>query len=198
MVQNWFLVRLLTPSKATAHTLALRTKWLVEKNHATPDQITIITFTGEAARNMGLRISDPEREDVYMQRQDWPKQICTMHSLGQQILTANLRKSGLRKGFSVISSDALRKLLLEDAAQLAGFPRADGLEISKRRTEGITTPAHDPKSGIEAKYREMMRACNAVDYDEQVIQDATNSRSMFSVDVFLVTRASAGFSRAAS
>ena len=157
------------PGTGKTHTLALRTKWLVEKNHATPDQITIITFTGEAARNMGLRISDPEREDVYMQRQDWPKQICTMHSLGQQILTANLRKAGLRKGFSVISSDALRKLLLEDAAQLAGFPRGDGLEISKRRTEGITTPAHDPKSGIEAKYREMMRACNAVDYDEQIM-----------------------------
>ena len=117
------------PGTGKTHTLALRTKWLVEKNHATPDQITIITFTGEAARNMGLRISDPEREDVYMQRQDWPKQICTMHSLGQQILKANLRKAGLRKGYSVISSDALRNLLLEDAAQLAGFPRGDARDL---------------------------------------------------------------------
>lgn len=157
------------PGTGKTHTLALRTKWLVEKNHATPDQITIITFTGEAARNMGVRISDPERKDVYMQPQDRPKQIRTMHSLGQQILTANCRKAGLRKGFSVISSDTLRKLLLEDAAQLAGFPRSDGLEISKRRTEGITTPVDDPKSGIEAKYREMMRACNTVDYDEQIM-----------------------------
>ena len=58
---------------------------------------------------------------------------------------------------------------MEDAAQLAGFPRSDGLEIAKSRAEGITMPDGDPKSGIEGKYRGIMRACNAVDYDEQIM-----------------------------
>ena len=47
------------PGTGKTHTLALRTKWLVEQQHVSPDEITIITFTGEAARNMGLRIGDP-------------------------------------------------------------------------------------------------------------------------------------------
>ena len=97
------LLLLAGPGTGKTHNLALRTKWLVEKGHATRDQISIITFTGQAATNMALRISDPERKDVYMQPQDRPKQICTMHSLGQKILKANLRKAGLKKGLTLIS-----------------------------------------------------------------------------------------------
>jgi len=157
------------PGTGKTHTLALRTKWLIEQKQTSAEEITIITFTGEAARNMNLRIGDPEKQDVFIKPNKRPRQISTMHSLGQQILSANLRKAGLRKSFRVITSDSLRELLIEDSAQLAGFGRGDAKEVTKRRSQGHSLDAQEPKSKIEAMYRELMRACNAVDYDEQIL-----------------------------
>ncbi len=157
------------PGTGKTHTLALRTKWLIEQRNVSPDEITIITFTGEAARNMNLRIGDPEKRDVFIEPQSRPRQISTMHSLGHQILSGEARKAGLRKGFRVITSDLLRELLVEDSAQLVGFARNDAAEVTKQRSHGHSLDSQNPKSEIEAKYRELMRACNAVDHDEQIL-----------------------------
>ena len=69
----------------------------------------------------------------------------------------------------MITSDALQALLIEDCAQLTGFERGVAKEVIENRRYGHSFASTDPKSKIEAKYRELIRACNALDYDEQIL-----------------------------
>lgn len=84
------------PGTGKTHSMALRVKWLVETQRVSPDEITIITFTAEAAINMRHRLSDEEKPDVFMSRDKQPPQISTMHSLGLQIIVNSSRLTSLR------------------------------------------------------------------------------------------------------
>src|SRR5713226_3025784 len=127
------LLLLAGPGTGKTHTLALRIKWLIEEKEVPPGEITVITFTGEAARNMRARISDPEKKDVYVVSEHQPRTIRTMHSLGHEIIFQNPSKCGLKEGFGVLSSKPLRRILLEDAAQLLGFTRLVGKQADEAR-----------------------------------------------------------------
>jgi superfamily I DNA/RNA helicase len=63
------------PGTGKTHSLALRIKWLVEEQSVSPDEITVITFTAEAALNLRRRLSDEEKPDVFMPRDKQPSQI---------------------------------------------------------------------------------------------------------------------------
>ena len=45
------------PGTGKTHSLALRVKWLVDEQNVPPEQITLITFTGEAARNRTIHMA---------------------------------------------------------------------------------------------------------------------------------------------
>ena len=87
------------PGTGKTHSLGLRIKWLVEQRNIPPEEVTVITFTSEAARKMSKRISDPDKKDVYIEPGKRPRQIRTMHSLGHQLIMANHEKAGLQKNF---------------------------------------------------------------------------------------------------
>ena len=70
------------PGTGKTHQLALRIKHLVEEKSISPDSITVITFTKEAAENMRKRISDEEKKEVYVPLEKRPGHITTMHSFG--------------------------------------------------------------------------------------------------------------------
>ena len=86
---------------------------------------------------MRHRLSDEEKRDVYMPHDTQPKQISTMHSLGHQIILENLNSLNLTEDFKLIDSDPLKRLLFEDAAQIAGFDRAKGRKALKQKQRGI-------------------------------------------------------------
>jgi superfamily I DNA/RNA helicase len=80
------LLLLAGPGTGKTHQLAKRIKYLVEEEKIPPENITVITFTVPAARNMYERISDVSKSDLLVAREKQPKMICTMHSLGYRIL----------------------------------------------------------------------------------------------------------------
>ncbi len=156
------------PGTGKTHSIALRVKWLVETKGVSPDEITVITFTSEAAINMRHRLSDEEKQDVFMPREIQPAQISTMHSLGQQVIANNLNSLGLSERFKVIDSDSLRRLLFEDAAQLVGLERAKGRQALSRKQQSIALESGDELYPIGQINNAIVRACNAIDFDDQI------------------------------
>ena len=68
---------------------------MIENQNVNPDEITVITFTSDAAKNMRARISDPEKKELFLPYKKQPKNIITMHSLGYKIIRTYPRKVGL-------------------------------------------------------------------------------------------------------
>src|SRR4030042_864876 len=82
------------PGTGKTWQLAMRVKYLVEQRAATPDEMAVITFTNEAARNMRERLA---KEDIAIPRARVPALICTMHSLGNTIIASRPDMFGLRE-----------------------------------------------------------------------------------------------------
>ena len=70
------------PGTGKTYQLGKRIKYLVEEKGTSPEEITVITFTAAAAKNMRNRISDETRMELFVDPSLQPKSIRTMHSLG--------------------------------------------------------------------------------------------------------------------
>lgn len=163
------LLLLAGPGTGKTYQLAKRIKYLIEGKKIAPENVTVITFTVSAARNMYERISDVSKPDLYISHENQPKIICTMHSLGYRILKKKALDLGLNENIRVVHSDRLRDILVGDAAQLAGFNRDDNEETAKCRQFGKCTPSNDRKCKICKQYQNILRSCSAIDYDDQIL-----------------------------
>ena len=156
------------PGSGKTHSLGLRIKWLVEEMMVDPKAITVITFTTEAARNLRLRLSDERETDVYMPKGKQPGIVCTMHSLGHQIIRRGPETIGLSEDFRVVSSDELRTAIFGDAAQLSGYGRKLGSEAKAAKMKAEPMPVESSNAQICGAYSSILRACNAIDHDDQI------------------------------
>jgi DNA helicase-2/ATP-dependent DNA helicase PcrA len=164
------LLLLAGPGTGKTHSLARRMKYLVEDECVNPENITVITFTAPAARNMHERISDSSNQELYVPPESQPNLICTMHSLGYRILREKASALGLKDDIRVVYSDSLRNILVGDAAQLAGFQREDADETSKCRQYGKCSRSDEKKKcKICDEYRKVLNCCSAIDYDDQIM-----------------------------
>jgi len=162
------LLLLAGPGTGKTYELAKRINFLVKEEKIDPKNITVITFTTAAARNMHERISDSSKTDLYIPPEKQPL-ICTMHGLGNRILSEKASNLGLSENIQVVYSDTLRNILVRDAAQLAGFNRDDGEGTAKCRQFGDCKPSHSPKCKICEQYQSILRSCSAIDYDDQIL-----------------------------
>jgi len=158
------------PGTGKTHQLALRIKFLVEENNVDPGQITVITFTAAAAANMRARISDATQPELFLDSGCQPGRIRTMHSLGLSIIRENAGLLSLPESLSLVHSDVARSILLGDAAQLTGYTRDDAQDTMTCRQHGdCNRDDSSPKCAICDAYRKLLNACNAIDYDDQIL-----------------------------
>lgn len=158
------------PGTGKTQKLAERIKWLIEERGVGPENVTVITFTRPAAREMRERISDPSKNKLYVPPDKQPKMIRTMHSLGHAIITKNDKETQLNDKLQVVWSDSLRNILVGDAAQLSGFTREDGKETADCRQFGDCKPSNEPKCKICESYKHILDRCSAIDHDEQILR----------------------------
>jgi DNA helicase-2/ATP-dependent DNA helicase PcrA len=163
------LLLLAGPGTGKTYRLGLRIRHLIQEQHVPPDEIAVITFTGAAAKNMRMRISDPSKSDLFLPPSEQPKMIRTMHSLGYAILRDPDGPRSLPDSVRVVRSPDLQRTLMRDAAQLVGSQRSQASETEECRRLGTCRIGEAPKCGICAKYREILRACQAIDHDDQVL-----------------------------
>ena len=164
------LLILAGPGTGKTQKLAERVKWLIEERGVEPENVTVITFTRPAARQMRERISDPSKSKLYVPPDKQPKMIRTMHSLGHAIITDSDKETHLNGQLQVVRSDSLRNILLEDAAQLSGFAREDAKQTADCRQFGDCKPSSEPKCKICESYMQILDRCSAIDHDEQIIR----------------------------
>lgn len=163
------LLLLAGPGTGKTNSLAKRIKFLVEEINVPPENITVITFTAAAAKNMRDRISDITKPDLFLPYEKQPTSIRTMHSLGYKILRENSPDIGLKEIISVVTGDRIRNIIAGDAAQLAGYDRDDAKETVQCRQFGDCKYSDGKKCRICRVYQQLLRSCSAIDYDEQIL-----------------------------
>lgn len=154
------------PGTGKTYQLAKRIQYLTDSKNVPPDQITVITFTKEAARSMRQKISQNGKPE-FVQPEKRPQTIATMHSLGQSIINEKPQAVGLSMGFQVVESDEMRNVLFVDAALSLGLSYDDAQRALRHRA--TANRAEDEKSvQIVARYEEILRKSNWIDYDDQI------------------------------
>jgi DNA helicase-2/ATP-dependent DNA helicase PcrA len=154
------------PGTGKTYQIAKRIQSLVDIHGVDPDEITVITFTKEAARGMRNKLSQNDKPE-YIEPSKRPKNILTMHSLGFKIIAEHPGAVGLRPDVTVVTDDVLRAGLMRDAACLVGLQEKDALIALKDK--GRANSAASPESEkIVDQYNKILRACNTVDYDDQI------------------------------
>jgi len=154
------------PGTGKTWQLAQRIKFLINDKKTSADEITVITFTKEAAKGMHAKLEE-KGSNEYIEPGNRPSRIFTMHGLGNQILSENLEKVGLREDFYVVEDSRVREPIMRDAAILLGYTEKDAEEAFKDRTVA-NLQASEKSKKIVQKYEEILRACNSIDYDDQI------------------------------
>lgn len=160
---------LASPGTGKTYQLVRRIKWLVEERKISPEHITVITFTNNAAYEMRERLSDTKESELYLSPELQPSNIRTMHSLGLEIITKSATSLGLHPPIDCITDEEITKLLMMDAAQLVGERRSAAIQTLECRKHGDCHPGEVTKCNICKKYKEILRTCNAIDYDDQIL-----------------------------
>jgi ATP-dependent DNA helicase Rep len=154
------------PGTGKTYQLARRIQSLVDTHGVGPDEITVITFTREAAKGMRSKLNTRGKAE-YVEPGKQPKRILTMHSLGHGIIEENATAIGLKPGVQVVSDPVLKRALMRDAALIAGLSESES-EIALKDKETANSSASSDSVKVQAEYAKLLRACNAVDYDDQI------------------------------
>jgi superfamily I DNA/RNA helicase len=160
------LLVLAGPGTGKTYQLAKRIHFLVDVHSVSPDEITVITFTRAAAKSMRNKLSEKDKPE-YLEPAKQPKRIVTMHSLGLTIINEYASRIGLEPDVAVVSDSDLRGALIRDAALLVGLGEKDA-KLAKRDKETANPKRSANSKATLAKYDELLRACNAVDFDDQI------------------------------
>jgi len=154
------------PGTGKTWQLAHRIKFLTGEKEVAADEITVITFTAEAAKMLRIKLEEKGGTE-FIEKDNRPRRIFTMHSLGYQILADNLKMAGLKNNFTVVDRDEIRKPLMRDAAVLLGYTEKDAKKALQDRTIANIQLLEKSQKIIQ-KYEEILRSCNAIDYDDQI------------------------------
>ena len=148
--------------------------WLIEKQQYQPQSIIAVTFTNKASNEMRTRLKK-QLSSAQMRGLT----IATFHRLGMDMLHKDGDAIGLRKGFTIRdqgdSMSAMRELISESNSAIE--ERELQQMISHWKNEFVEPAAalanaQDDRDRVAAmlyaKYNELLRACNSVDFDDLI------------------------------
>lgn len=146
--------------------------WL-HKQHGIPaEHIFAVTFTNKAAREMKSRVAKLLDKDTAAQLK-----VSTFHSLGLNILRAELHRLGYRPGFSILDAEDSLNLMADLARQEGETDRSKCVDLQRRishlKTELATPGATvaDPYTRrLYESYEKHLKAYNAFDFDDLIVK----------------------------
>ncbi|MCK4787502.1 MAG: ATP-dependent helicase [Desulfobacteraceae bacterium] len=158
------------PGMGKTYALAYKIRHLIKDQKVDKNEITVITFTNEAAINMRKRISQEGDKRVYVEPELQPPVICTMHKLGHRIIKDNYPELdvGLERDFKVFSSQDLKDILMADCSQIVGEKRENAKETIICRQKGRCERTDSKKCEICSEYTGLLRRFNYIDHDDQI------------------------------
>ncbi|PKM22701.1 MAG: DNA helicase Rep [Gammaproteobacteria bacterium HGW-Gammaproteobacteria-14] len=154
---------------------------LIQVRGVSARHIAAVTFTNKAAREMKervLKLVDRSEARGLI--------VSTFHNLGLRILKQELKASGLRNGFSILDHSDCRELLKELLHRGDSERDADAVDyfhqqISKWKNDLVRSDQAIARADTEelqraaiayGEYNRMLRACNAVDFDDLIMLPA--------------------------
>jgi DNA helicase-2/ATP-dependent DNA helicase PcrA len=157
--------------------LTSRIAYILEKNLCAPSNILAITFTNKAAAEMRERVAKIVGETPSM----W---ICTIHSMCVRILRQYAESAGLKSNFSIYSdtekNNVIKKSfqeldfddekLLKNAKYHIGNAKMLGLDPDQYGIRFKDEPRMDDIVVIYEKYQKHLRANNALDFDDLLLE----------------------------
>ncbi len=157
------------PGTGKTYQLKNRIKYLIETLNVSPEEIRVITFTNEAARNMREKLFEEENGIQFLSTEKHPL-ISTMHSLGHQIVEDNPNDVSLDDDFDLITDESFRNVLFEDAMRLSKLG-GDVWKATKRcRAESLCNEDRtNNKCIICNNYKFILSKCGLIDYDDQIL-----------------------------
>jgi ATP-dependent DNA helicase Rep len=149
---------------------------LIDKAGIAAQQITAVTFTNKAAREMKDRIArllGPDNGRGLV--------VSTFHTLGLNILRRELGAAGLRPGFSIFDEQDVEQLLRELAKK--NEADKDTLQRARGQISAWKNDLVDPDTALASAdddfdafrailygaYQRALRAYNAVDFDDLIL-----------------------------
>lgn len=151
------------PGTGKTYQIAKRIQYLTSDRNVSPDEITVITFTTEAAQSMRKKITEYGPE--YIDPDKRPGRISTMHSLGFKIISENASLVGLRSSVEVVEDQGLKKILMVDAALRMKLNINDG---ERAFYERMSASVSKESALVISEYENILRSCNTVDFDDQI------------------------------
>lgn len=149
---------------------------LIEQASIAARNITAVTFTNKAAREMKNRVGKLLGSDTSR-----GLSISTFHTLGLNILRRELKAAGLRSGFSIFDEQDVDQLMRELAKK--NDADKDALQRARWQISTWKNDLVDPDQAIAAAqtdieafqaalygaYQRALRAYNAVDFDDLIL-----------------------------
>jgi len=152
--------------------------WLIANAEIPARQITAVTFTNKAAREMRERISQ-----ITSKEHSRGLTVSTFHTFGLNLLRREAPAVGLKSGFSILDQDDA-KSVLSDLMKRENLDDKDAIaavqhHISQWKNDGLSPEqaldhADTPEAVLAAstytEYDRYLRACNAVDFDDLILK----------------------------
>jgi len=156
--------------------IAAKIAHLIEQAGLASRQITAVTFTNKAAREMQARVNALLGREAAS-----GLVVSTFHTLGLNILRRELRAASLRRGFSILDEQDVEQLLSELSKK--NDADRDTLRDARRRISQWKNDLVDPdqalrgadddieafEAALYSAYARALRAYNAVDFDDLIL-----------------------------
>ncbi|MCG7948853.1 MAG: UvrD-helicase domain-containing protein, partial [Candidatus Thiodiazotropha taylori] len=156
--------------------ITTKISYLIKRCGLNPQQITAVTFTNKAAREMKERVAKTLGDQQQLPR------ISTFHNLGLNIVRQELKTLGYRPGFSIFDQqdsagllkDLLRKQNLGDdsvvnAAQWSISAWKNDLITPEQALQLAENDLQQGQALLYAAYQRSLKAFNAVDFDDLIL-----------------------------
>jgi len=152
--------------------------YLIQECSFAPKHIAAVTFTNKAAREM------KERVGTLLNGKDVRGlAVSTFHTLGLNILRSEYKRAGYKSGFTILDAQdaiGLMRELLRADEPVGGEVEERALRAVSNWKNGLLTPEqalaqaadeHEVRAAkLYALYQRQLRAYNAVDFDDLIVQ----------------------------
>ena len=161
------------------HTITRRAANLIAQGRCHPATLLVLTFTNKAAGELRARLAGLLDEDVA--RQVW---ALTFHALCVRILRRSGQLVGISNDFTIVDSDASRKLLRQAAINVEDAAGSDADELKRMKSiisrgknaaqDADELESHDDpfmrRTGkVWEEYERLLREVEGLDFDDLLL-----------------------------